>query len=71
VIQVQQAQPAGWKVIQSGGTAAIAFQPIGVGATPAKFKVCRSDPLGKQEREVTITATGMAYVTRTDTGTCS
>jgi type IV fimbrial biogenesis protein FimT len=70
VIQVQQSLPAGWKLTQSGGTSQLSFQPIGVGATAATFTACRSNPVGKQERVVTVTATGMAYVTSTATGTC-
>lgn len=71
VLQVQQALPAGWKVTQGGGTSSISFQPIGVGATAASFTVCRSSPVGSQERVVTISATGVAYVTRTTAGACS
>jgi len=70
VIQAQQALPAGWKLTQAGGTDPVAFQPIGVGATAATFKACRSQPVGKQERVVTVTATGMAYVTSTTAGSC-
>jgi type IV fimbrial biogenesis protein FimT len=70
VLQVQQALPAGWKVTQSAASD-LDFQGIGVGATATTFTICRSEPLGKQERVVTISATGAAYVTRTATGTCS
>lgn len=70
VLQHQQALPTGFRVTQAGGTAVLSFQPIGVGATAATFTVCRNSPLGNQERVVTISATGVAYVTRTETGTC-
>lgn len=70
VFKYQQAEPTGFKVTQSGTAANLAFQPIGVGATAATFTVCRSSPVGKQERVVTISATGVAYVTATETGTC-
>jgi type IV fimbrial biogenesis protein FimT len=70
VLQVQQALPAGWKVTQSAASN-LDFQGIGVGATATTFTICRSAPVGKQERVVTISATGVAYVTRTTTGTCS
>lgn len=70
VLQVQQALPAGWKVTQSAASN-LDFQGIGVGATATTFTICRSAPVGKQERVVTVSATGVAYVTRTTTGTCS
>ena len=70
VIQTQQALPDGFLVTQTGGTLPLNFQPIGIGATAAVFTVCRDDPLGSQERVVTVTAAGSAYVTRTETGTC-
>jgi len=71
VLQHQQALPTGLKVTQTGGTSSLSFQPIGVGATAATFTVCRSSPVGKQERVVTVSATGVAYVTRTTAGACS
>jgi type IV fimbrial biogenesis protein FimT len=71
VIQVQQALPAGYLLTQSGGTAPLNFQPIGIGATAATFTACRDDPDGAQERVLTVSATGAAYVTRTTTGVCS
>jgi type IV fimbrial biogenesis protein FimT len=70
-IQTQQALPAGWKVTQAGGTSSLSFQPIGVGASAANFTICRSAPIGRQERLVTVSATGVAYVTRTETGSCT
>jgi len=71
VIQSQQALPDGYLVTQAGGTVPLNFQPIGIGATAATFTVCRDDPDGSQERVVTVRAAGNAYVTRTETGTCS
>jgi type IV fimbrial biogenesis protein FimT len=70
VLQHQQALQTGFRVTQAGGNAVLSFQPIGVGATAATFTVCRNAPLGNQERVVTISATGVAYVTRTEAGAC-
>ena len=70
VIDSQPALQDGYKVIEASGTEELLFQPIGVGASAASFKVCRDDPLGEQERAVTVTGTGLAYVTRTELGTC-
>jgi type IV fimbrial biogenesis protein FimT len=70
VIDSHAALQDGYRVIEASGTEELLFQPIGVGASAAAFKVCREDPLGEQERAVTITGTGLAYVTRTELGTC-
>lgn len=70
VIQKHDAAPSGYKVTSS--TASIDFQPSGVGSTQASITVCRATPTaGSQERVVTVSATGRAYVTRTETGSCS
>jgi type IV fimbrial biogenesis protein FimT len=71
VLQYQQGLPDKYLISQAGGTVALSFQPIGVGATAASFIVCRDDPDGTQERVVTVSATGAARVTVTNTGSCS
>jgi hypothetical protein len=70
VIQSQAALPAGFKVIQTGGTASLTFQPIGIVSSSATFTVCRQTPVGRQERVVRLLGTGVAYVDRTANGTC-
>lgn len=70
VIQKQPALPVGFRMTQSGGTTEIAFQPIGIGANAAVITVCRSDPLGSQERVLSVRATGTAQVTNTTAGVC-
>lgn len=69
VLQWQQALAQGFVV--TGSVSSVAFQPTGVGATAATFKVCRATPtVGKQERLVQISATGQPMVTTTTTGVC-
>lgn len=70
VIQLQQAQPAGYRMTQAGGTLPLAFQPIGIGASPAVITVCRFDPLGSQERVLTVRTSGTAQVSTTTDGAC-
>jgi type IV fimbrial biogenesis protein FimT len=70
VIDSHAALQDGYRVVEASGTEVLLFQPIGVGASAASFTVCREDPLGEQERAVTVTGTGLAYVTRTETGAC-
>ena len=70
VLQVQEAAPEHFKVVQSGGTADLSFQPVGLGATAAVFTVCRASPVGAQERQIDVTGTGVAYVTMTENGSC-
>ncbi|MEX2150824.1 MAG: GspH/FimT family pseudopilin [Steroidobacteraceae bacterium] len=71
VLQRQESLPDRYLVSQAGGTVPLNFQPIGVGATAAAFTVCRDNPDGGQERIVTVSATGSARVTITNTGSCS
>lgn len=70
VLHSEPAQRNSFKVIESGGQLSLTFQPIGIGATAAAFTVCREDPVGNQEREVTVTATGSAYVATKEDGVC-
>lgn len=70
VLHREPAQRNSFKVIENGGQLSLTFQPIGIGATAARFTVCREDPVGNQEREVTVTATGSAYVTTKEDGVC-
>ncbi|WP_295444273.1 GspH/FimT family protein [uncultured Thiodictyon sp.] len=70
VFQRQGALPIGFKVI-STDPLSLLFQPTGVGTTQATLKFCRTSPLGKQERQVTIGATGGVSAKRTSTGSCS
>lgn len=70
VIQRQPALPPGFRMTQSGGTTELAFQPIGIGANAAVITVCRNDPIGSQERVLSVRATGTAQVTNTTAGVC-
>ena len=70
VLHSEPAQRNSFKVIENGGQLSLTFQPIGIGATAARFTVCREDPVGNQEREVTVTATGSAYVATKEVGVC-
>jgi type IV fimbrial biogenesis protein FimT len=69
VLQHVEAQEANYKVVQA--TAAdLVFQPIGVGATASTFTICRASPVGKDQREMNISATGSVYVTAKEATTC-
>ena len=71
VLLQRQAPLAGeFRVGAAGGLEALVFQPTVVGVTPATFTVCRASPVGKQERVVTVTASGQTSVTRTTAGAC-
>jgi type IV fimbrial biogenesis protein FimT len=70
VLHSEPQQRNSFKVIESGGQISLTFQPIGLGATAARFTVCREDPVGNQEREVTVTATGSAHVAMKEAGVC-
>jgi type IV fimbrial biogenesis protein FimT len=70
VLQRQQALPSEFRITQ-GTFGAITFPATVVGVTPATFTVCRASPVGRQERVVTVTASGSASVRTTETGSCS
>lgn len=70
VISSQQEAPTGLKILEADDTLTLSFQPIGIGATVATFTVCRSSPVGSQERVLRVTASGSAAVTRTQNGVC-
>ncbi|HEV8331140.1 MAG TPA: GspH/FimT family pseudopilin [Steroidobacteraceae bacterium] len=64
------AAPTGQR-IRAGGITSLSFQPTAVGATAATFTVCRATPrVGREERVVTIDATGRPWITRTTNASC-
>ncbi len=69
VVRRAPAAASGYRV--SSSTNSLTFQPSGVGSTQATLTVCRSAPVGSQERVVTISATGRTSVTRTQSGRCA
>ena len=69
VIRHQQAVVTGYLLSSSVGS--LTFQPNGFGSTQATLIVCRSSPLGGEEREVTVSATGRTAIKKTYTGSCS
>lgn len=69
LIQRQQGFSADYRL--TGDVYSIAFRPSGVGATPATLKLCRATPSpGRQERGITLGATGRTSVSKTQTGVC-
>jgi type IV fimbrial biogenesis protein FimT len=55
----------------TGDTYTIVMQPTGLAATSAALTLCRSNPVGAQERTVTLSTTGRVSIAKTTTGTCS
>jgi type IV fimbrial biogenesis protein FimT len=71
VVQIQQALAADYRFTSDNGYN-FAFQAIGAGATAAGLTLCRATPSpGRQERTVTLSATGRVSVATTRTGACS
>ena len=71
LIQRQASIASGFKIIETGGLTTLTFQPTGVGATQASLKVCRATPtVGKQERVISISATGRASIQKTTNSSC-
>lgn len=68
----RQAAVPGGLTVTAGGITSLSFQPTAVGATAAVFTVCRATPtVGREERMVTIDATGRPWIRKTANGTCS
>ena len=64
-LKSQTAAPRGLR-ITAGGITSLSFQPTAAGATAATFTVCRATPtVGREERVVTIDATGRPWIRRT------
>ncbi len=55
---------------EADGLTELTFPPTVLGTTPATFTVCREEPVGKQEREVTVTLSGATSVEITEAGEC-
>jgi type IV fimbrial biogenesis protein FimT len=73
VFHRQQAVQPGIKIVENDPTVrALSFRPSGAGTTPATLTICRATPtVGTQQRQVTISVTGRASVSRTTSSTCS
>jgi type IV fimbrial biogenesis protein FimT len=71
VLQSRAAASGGMRITEAGGLTSVSFEPTGLGATSARFTVCRAIPItGAQERVVTIDASGRAHVRRTANAAC-
>lgn len=55
----------------TGDNYEIVMQPTGLTATSAALTLCRSNPVGAQERTVTLGTTGRIAIVKTTTGTCT
>jgi type IV fimbrial biogenesis protein FimT len=70
VIQAEQALSSDYRF--TGDAYSISFLSSGLSSTPATLTLCRATPsAGSQERQVVLSATGKASVTKTAAGVCS
>jgi len=61
----------GLKMTEASSVLSILLQPTGVGSTQATITLCQNSPsAGSQERVISISATGRASLTSTETGSC-
>ena len=70
VVDRHGALPDEFRVTEAAALEAIVFPPTVAGTTTATLTLCRADPVGSQERVVSIRASGSTQVTRTETATC-
>lgn len=69
VILIHKAAPSGFLINASAKN--ISFASSGLAASLTTLTVCRSNPSpGRQERSITINATGKSSITKTTTGVC-
>ena len=71
VLQHQQALPTEFRITRPAAPTCSAFPARSWVRRTPRLTVCRSTPVGNEERVVTISGTGSAYVTITTAGTCS
>lgn len=70
IIHKHKAVPDGFMI--NSPLKRITFSASGLGATMATLTICRATPtVGRQERVVSIGATGRPSMTKTETGTCA
>lgn len=72
VIQEQPALENGYSFVETGsGAHTLTFDSAGYVSPASTFKLCRQTPsVGHQERQISLTLSGRASVTRTNLGTC-
>ncbi len=74
ILQVQQAAPADYHftTTSTGTSYNLKFQAIGGTADSATLLLCRATPsAGRQERVISVSATGRTSVTTTRAGSCA
>jgi type IV fimbrial biogenesis protein FimT len=70
VVQRFEELPEDFRATEAGNKLSLTFPPTVVGVTTASVKFCRTSPVGKQERVVTVKTSGTASVSQTTVGTC-
>ncbi|HWJ06128.1 MAG TPA: GspH/FimT family pseudopilin [Steroidobacteraceae bacterium] len=70
VVQRQEALPSDFLIEEADDKTTLVFPASVIGATTAAFTICRATPVGKQNRVVTVTASGNTRVAMNDTTTC-
>jgi type IV fimbrial biogenesis protein FimT len=72
VFQKQSALPSGFKATEGSALISMNFAPSGVGTTAANITICRATPtVGTQQRQIQVSATGRASISRISSTTCS
>ncbi len=70
IVQRQEALPSDFLIEEADDKTTLDFPASVIGTTTAAFTICRATPVGKQNRVVTVTASGNTRVAMTDTTTC-
>ena len=71
VLHRQQGTSSDFRISEASSMRAMVFFPTGTGATQASFTVCRAAPLDQRQRQINVSGTGRANVTKTSSPTCT
>jgi type IV fimbrial biogenesis protein FimT len=70
VLQSQPAVANDYHFTSSSGSYSLVFPASGVGVNQLVMTVCRYNPPGNQERQITVAATGRTAIVTTHAGSC-
>lgn len=68
VLRSYPAASSGYRLSSSVTT--LTFQPNGFATSAASLTACRTSPLGSQERQISVSASGKVRISRSSNGTC-
>ncbi len=68
VLRSRPAASSGYRL--SSSVTSLTFQPNGFATSAATLTACRTSPLGAQERQLSVSASGKVRISRSSNGSC-